>query len=116
MPMPPRDALSQRLPLLAAQGLTPEGFEANVRRDLSSRQVLAGVLDSGFASQAQADVAMNAFLERREVRIVPFTPAGKCAQVWLEPVPVAGLLQSMAMFLLTPAPPMRMAATAGKAI
>ena len=67
--------------LLAAQGLTPEGFEANVRRDLSSRQVLAGVLDSGFASQAQADVAMNAFLERREVRIVPFTPAGYAAKV-----------------------------------
>ena len=67
--------------LLAQQGLTPEGFEANVRHDLSSRQVLGGVVESGFASQAQADVAMNAFLERREARVVRFTPAEFAAKV-----------------------------------
>ena len=67
--------------LLAQQGLTPEGFEANVRYDLSSRQVLGGVVESGFASQAQADVAMNAFLERREVRVVHFTPAEFAAKL-----------------------------------
>lgn len=60
--------------LLAAQGLTPEGFEANVRHSLSLQQVLGGVAESGFASQAQADVAMNAFLEQREVRVVRFEP------------------------------------------
>ncbi|MDO5692932.1 MAG: SurA N-terminal domain-containing protein [Pseudomonadota bacterium] len=67
--------------LLAAQGLTPEGFEANVRYDLSSRQVMGGVVDTGFASQAQADVAMNAFLERREARVVRFTPADFAAKL-----------------------------------
>ncbi|QTD44326.1 SurA N-terminal domain-containing protein [Ottowia testudinis] len=67
--------------LLSTQGLTPEGFEANVRRDLATRQVLAGVLGSGFTSQAQVDVAMNALLERREVRIVPFAPAAYAAKI-----------------------------------
>ena len=67
--------------LLASQGLTPQGFEAGVRHDLSLRQVLGGVLESGFASQAQADVAMNAFLERREARVVRFAPADFAAKV-----------------------------------
>ncbi len=67
--------------LLAQQGLTPEGFEANVRYDLSSQQVLGGVVETGFASQAQADVAMNAFLERREARVVRFTPAEFAAKL-----------------------------------
>ena len=35
--------------LVASQGLTPEGFEARVRRDLSVRQVEAGITGSGFA-------------------------------------------------------------------
>lgn len=61
--------------LLATQGLTPEGFEARVRADMSARQVLNGVIESGFVSPAQADVSMNAFLERREARVVRFTPA-----------------------------------------
>lgn len=61
--------------LLAGQGLTPEGFEARVRADMASQQVLAGVMQSSFASQAQANVAMNAFLEQREVRVQTFKPA-----------------------------------------
>ena len=67
--------------LLAAQGLTPEGFEANVRHDLSSRQVLEGVAGTGFVSQAQADVAMNAFLERREVSLARYAPVDFSAKV-----------------------------------
>ncbi|HNK52749.1 MAG TPA: SurA N-terminal domain-containing protein, partial [Ottowia sp.] len=54
--------------LLAAQGLTPAGFEANARHELSSRQVLGGVSETGFSSAAQAQVAMGAFQERREAR------------------------------------------------
>lgn len=61
--------------LLATQGLTPEGFEARVRADMSARQVLNGVIESGFVSPAQADVSMNAFLERREARVLRFAPA-----------------------------------------
>jgi len=61
--------------LVGTQGFTPEGFEARVRADLSVNQVLGGVLNSGLSSPAQADVAMDAFLERREVRIQHFAPA-----------------------------------------
>ena len=66
--------------LLAAQGLTPEGFEAGMRHDLSSRQVLGGLMETGVVSPAEADVAMNAFLERREVRVVRFSPADFAAK------------------------------------
>jgi peptidyl-prolyl cis-trans isomerase D len=58
--------------LAASQGLTPEGFEARVRHDLSARQVQAGVIDSGFATASVADVSLNAFFQRREVQINNF--------------------------------------------
>lgn len=61
--------------LVAGQGLTPEGFEARVRRDLSVRQVEAGVTDTGFSALGVADVALNAFFEKREVQIANFKPA-----------------------------------------
>ena len=58
--------------MAASQGLTPEGFEARVRRDLSVRQVETGLTQTGFAAAAVADVALNAFFERREVQIANF--------------------------------------------
>lgn len=61
--------------LAASQGLTPEGFEARVRHDLSVRQVEAGVTNTGFAAAGVADVSLNAFFERREVQIVRFATA-----------------------------------------
>ncbi len=54
--------------LAASQGLTPEGFEARVRRDLSLRQVESGVLATGFVVPAVADVALGAFFEKREIQ------------------------------------------------
>jgi peptidyl-prolyl cis-trans isomerase D len=56
--------------LAASQGLTPQGFENTVRRDLSSQQIEAGVRDSGFATPAVADIALNAFFEKREIQVV----------------------------------------------
>lgn len=67
--------------LLARQGLSPESFEASVRADLSARQVLGGVVTSGLASQAQSDLALNAFLEQRDVQIARFAPADFAAKV-----------------------------------
>lgn len=67
--------------LLATQGLTPESFEARVRADLARQQVLAAVYSTALASPAQADVAMNAFLEQREIRVVRFSPAEFAAKV-----------------------------------
>jgi peptidyl-prolyl cis-trans isomerase D len=55
--------------LVARQGLTPEGFEARVRSDLSVRQVTGAVQSTGFAPPALAQVSLNAFFERREVRV-----------------------------------------------
>ncbi|MBX9818724.1 MAG: SurA N-terminal domain-containing protein [Burkholderiaceae bacterium] len=61
--------------LAASQGLTPEGFEARVRTDLSLMQVESGVTSTAFAPKALADMALNAFFERREVQIARFSPA-----------------------------------------
>lgn len=61
--------------LAAMQGLTPEGFEARVRTDLSVRQIEAGVVSTALPTAALADLALNAFFERREVQIARFASA-----------------------------------------
>ena len=58
--------------LAASQGLTPEGFENSVRQSISRQQVEAGIRQSGFVAAAPADVALNAFFEKREVQIASF--------------------------------------------
>jgi len=67
--------------LTAAQGLTPEGFEARVRRDLAVQQVEAGLINTGFSAAGPADVALNAFFERREVQIANFLSADYAAKI-----------------------------------
>jgi peptidyl-prolyl cis-trans isomerase D len=67
--------------LVAAQGLTPQGFEARVRKDLSLRQVEGGITGTAMASNAQANVALNAFFEQREVQVANFLSADYKAQV-----------------------------------
>ena len=67
--------------LAASQGLTPAGYEARVRKDLSLRQVEGGINNTAIAPAAQANVALNAFFERREVQIANFLPADYKAQV-----------------------------------
>ena len=67
--------------LAASQGLTPEGFEARVRQDLSIRQVEAGVISTGFSAASVADVSLNAFFEKREVQIASFTTSEFASKV-----------------------------------
>ncbi len=67
--------------MLGTQGLSPEMFEASVRSDLSSRQVLMGVAGSGFTSKAAADAALNAYFEKREVQIARFDAADYSARL-----------------------------------
>lgn len=67
--------------LAASQGVTPEGFEARVRHDLSVRQVEAGVIATGFSAAAVADVSLNAFFEKREVQLARFAPADFTSRV-----------------------------------
>ncbi|QEA12098.1 SurA N-terminal domain-containing protein [Comamonas flocculans] len=58
--------------LVGAQGLTPEGFEAQMRSDLSVAQVLGGVVSTSFVSPAESKLGMEALLQRREVQIARF--------------------------------------------
>lgn len=67
--------------LAGSQGLTPEGFEARVRNDLSVRQVESGIVGTAFSPAALADVSLNAFFEKREVQIAKFSPADFAAKV-----------------------------------
>ena len=67
--------------LVGRQGMTPEMFEARVRADLSTRQVLQGIEGSSFASPALAQVSLNAFFEQREVRVAQFPASEFVARV-----------------------------------
>ena len=67
--------------LVSSQGLTPEGFEARVRRELSLRQVEAGVLGTVVAAPAVADVALGAFFEKREVQLVTLLASDFAARI-----------------------------------
>ena len=67
--------------LVGAQGLTPEGFEAMVRRDMAVNQVVGTVIGSSFASAAQVDAALDALFQRREVQIARFEPKDFATQV-----------------------------------
>ena len=67
--------------LLAGQGMSPEMFEASVRTDLSTRQVLMGVMGSGFSSNVAADVALNAYFEKRDIQVARFATADYAAKL-----------------------------------
>jgi peptidyl-prolyl cis-trans isomerase D len=67
--------------LLATQGMSPESFEAQVRSDLASRQVMSGVGVTSFSSSAVADVTLNAFYEQRQVQVARFAAADYMAQI-----------------------------------
>lgn len=67
--------------LLGRQGMTPEMFEAQVRADLSMRQVTQGITASGLVPAALAAVSLDAFFERREVSVQRFSAADYAAKV-----------------------------------
>lgn len=58
--------------LVAAQGLTPEGFEAQLRNELSVNQVLGGAVSTSFASPVESKLGLDALLQRREIQIARF--------------------------------------------
>ena len=67
--------------LVGAQGLTPEGFESNVRRDLSISQVLGGVMSTAFSTPSQVQLALNPLYEQREIQVARFKAADFAAKV-----------------------------------
>jgi peptidyl-prolyl cis-trans isomerase D len=75
--------MDQYRKLVGAQGMSPEMFEARVRSDISIRQVLAGIGASGLTTPAIADIALNAFFERREVQVARFNTTDFASKVTL---------------------------------
>ncbi|WP_294771544.1 peptidylprolyl isomerase [uncultured Rhodoferax sp.] len=67
--------------LAASQGLTPAGLDARIRKQVSERLLETGVTSTAFAPNALADMALNAFFERREVQIARFSPGDFSAKV-----------------------------------
>ena len=67
--------------LLAAQGMTPEGYEAALRRDMSLGQVLGNVMNTALATPVVANAAMDAFLQRREIQVAQFLAKDFVSQV-----------------------------------
>lgn len=82
--------------ILAAEGMTPEIYEARLRAELSAQQVLAGVMQTGLSSRAAADLALNAFLERRHVQLLALEPQQYLAKVNLSDADVDQYYQSHA--------------------
>ena len=71
--------------LLSTQGMTPASFESQVRADLASRQVMAGVGVTSFSSPALADVTLNAFYQERQIQLARFAPSAYVGQVNVTP-------------------------------
>ena len=67
--------------LVGSQGMTPEGFEANMRRDMAISQVMGVVIGTSFALPAQANVALDALFQRREIQVARFQPKDFASQV-----------------------------------
>ena len=67
--------------LIGAQGLTPQGFEANVRRDISLRQVLGGVSGTATPAAAAGRTALDALLQQREVQVLRFDAKEQAASI-----------------------------------
>jgi peptidyl-prolyl cis-trans isomerase D len=69
------DGKFDRERFMLATGSTPEQYEASVRAQLATQQVMLGVSGTAFATPAQARVALDAFYDRREIQTVRFDPA-----------------------------------------
>ncbi|RYE40419.1 MAG: peptidyl-prolyl cis-trans isomerase [Hyphomicrobiales bacterium] len=67
--------------LVGAQGLTPEGFETNVRREISVNQVMGSVMASTLGSNAQSKLALDALYQRREIQVANFNTADFASKI-----------------------------------
>ena len=67
--------------LLAAQGMSADMFEGQMRQDLAKQQVLLGVSQSETTGQVALESALNAYYEKRSVQIVRFLPSDVLANL-----------------------------------
>ncbi len=67
--------------LVGSQGLTPQAFEEQVRREIAERQVLQSIAATGLATPGPASVSLDAFFQRREVQVARFDAADYAGKV-----------------------------------
>ncbi|GAA6143595.1 SurA N-terminal domain-containing protein [Hydrogenophaga sp. 5NK40-0174] len=58
--------------LLAGNGLTPESYEANYRANMARQQIIGGITTTTMPTEAVADVALDAFFQKREISFKTF--------------------------------------------
>lgn len=75
------DGKFDREAFLRATGRTPEQYEASVRADMASQQVLLGVTGTSFAPAALTAATVNAFYDRREIQVARFAPESFASKV-----------------------------------
>lgn len=61
--------------LLQQYGLSSEGYEANVRRQLAMQQVLGIVQNTAILTPEQASIAVDAIFQSRDMQVKHFTPS-----------------------------------------
>jgi peptidyl-prolyl cis-trans isomerase D len=67
--------------LLAAQGMSPQTFEQQLRQEFGMQQVLSAVGQSSFAPPSASTPSLDALLQRREVQLQRFDTAAYRAKV-----------------------------------
>jgi peptidyl-prolyl cis-trans isomerase D len=80
--------------ILAAQGLTSEGFAQQLRSDFGMRQVLAVAGVSTVASKVQVSTALEAWLQRREVQYDLIEPKAFAAKLQATDADLEAFLKS----------------------
>ncbi|WPG39770.1 SurA N-terminal domain-containing protein [Variovorax sp. EBFNA2] len=75
------DGKFDREAFLRATGRTPEQYEASVRAEMASQQVLLGVTGTSFAPPALTAATVNAFYDRREIQVARFAPESFASKV-----------------------------------
>ncbi len=67
--------------LLAAQGMTPKGYEAGLRREMAVQQLNAAIQSTAFAPRTVAENLSNLNDQERTVQMLNFKPDSYAAQV-----------------------------------
>ena len=62
-------------------GRTPEQYEASMRADLATQQVLLGISGTAFTPPALAAATINAFYDSREIQVARFAPDSFASKV-----------------------------------
>ena len=70
--------------VVAAQGMTKQGFEARLRQDLTIQQMVGSIADASIAGEASANRWLSAMLEEREISVALISPESFAAQVKLD--------------------------------